>query len=56
MLLLLHCCRPPPLLLHCCRPPPLLLQPPEVLKEGHMSPAMDIYGESQHCSDGKMSC
>jgi hypothetical protein len=25
----------------------LLLQPPEVLKEGRMSPAMDIYGEQE---------
>jgi hypothetical protein len=31
--------------------PPLLLQPPEVLKEGRMSPAMDVYGEKGwHCS------
>jgi hypothetical protein len=25
----------------------LLLQPPEVLREGRMSPAMDIYGEQR---------
>jgi hypothetical protein len=31
----------------CCAMTPFapLLQPPEVLKEGRMSPAMDIYGE-----------